>query len=237
MKINRLPEIELARIAPLDKKEKIAELIRFDESKPPMSYRPMRFALRDIANVQNGLFPELKAATPWKNIDEGIVKKSHSPLEEKCNREVGKALHDFFLREKVISFEKHILPWDVGFGQSVKYWFDFYSVIDGCACFIFLDPRVNKGLTSIGRRFVQSLMFERICAAEPDFSDSKLLVLSTPKDINGLRICKIHDDDKQNLFSVVTLNEMIDETYQIWAEIIYNKTAKKRGSSSGGSLL
>jgi hypothetical protein len=56
MKIRRLSEIDLARIAPLAAEEKLHRLRALKEGRPPHTYNPMRASLGDILNLQPEMF-------------------------------------------------------------------------------------------------------------------------------------------------------------------------------------
>lgn len=56
MKIRRLSEINLARIGPLDKEEKMHRLRVLKAGRPPHTYNPLRASLGDILNLQPEMF-------------------------------------------------------------------------------------------------------------------------------------------------------------------------------------
>jgi hypothetical protein len=95
------------------------------------------------------------------------------------------------------------------------YWWNFYTILEGRACFAFVDPRISYPLTKIGMKFVLSLMNERIRVPDPDFADARLLVMQFSKSDDGKRKIRLHDFDDSDSSSFDQLNSMIDETYRL----------------------
>jgi hypothetical protein len=236
MKIRRLSEIDLARIGPLDREEKRRRLNLLKQGRPPHTYNPLRAVVGDILNLQ----PELFAGgeyTPWTQISDGICRQATSDNEKKFNLAVAEALYNFGVERQVMSFSKSILPWSVGYGQSVAYWWNLYTVIDRQPFFIFVDPRVSAPLTRDGRKFVLSLMNERIRVPDPDFSDAKLVVIQFGTNGEGRRIVRVHEQMDSDLFGFDELNAMIDETYRLWIEILAERADEARRRPTGSTPL
>ncbi len=61
MKIRRLPEIDLARIAPLPADQKRRALEHFKLGHPTITYKPVRTRFADIFNVQPYMFAAVDA--------------------------------------------------------------------------------------------------------------------------------------------------------------------------------
>jgi hypothetical protein len=154
MKIRRLSEIDLARIGPLDASEKRYRLRQLKSGRPPHTYAPLRSQLGDILNLQPEIFGVAAEATPWDTIAAAIAKAARHDDEAKFNLAVAKSLYDYALLARVRSYRKPITEWPVGYGQSVAYWWNLYTVIDDRPCFVFADPRISNPLTRDGRRFV-----------------------------------------------------------------------------------
>jgi hypothetical protein len=107
-----------------------------------------------------------------------------------------------------------------GYGQSVSYWWNLYSVFDDQPSFMFVDPRISNSLTQLACRFSFSLMHERIRAQDPDFSEAKLLIAQFGKGKKKERNIRVLDAQDFELFSVDELNSMIDETYRVWLMVL-----------------
>jgi hypothetical protein len=139
MKMRRLSEIDLARIGPLDREEKRHRLRILKAGRPPHTYNPLRASLGDILNLQPEMFDSGGEYTPWPQIAADIEKRATSKSEAEFNLAVAEALYEFGVGQRARSYSKPIAPWAVGFGQSVKYWWNLYTVIDRSACFVFVD--------------------------------------------------------------------------------------------------
>jgi hypothetical protein len=159
-----------------------------------------------------------------------------SNSEARFNIEVAKELHDFARKKDARSFRKQIAPWPVGYGQSLTYWWNLYTVIDREPCFIFADPRVSHPLTEVGRKFVLSMMNERIRVPDPDFAAARLHVAQFTRTENGKRTIRLFDEDR-NLFTFDELNTMIEETYSLWIEILTERSEELRSAPTGTTPL
>lgn len=236
MKIRRLSEIDLARIAPLEADEKRHRLRLLKVGGPPHTYAPLRRSLGDILNLQPEMFGEA-AYTPWDKIEKAIKKAAKTDSEEKFNLAVAKSLYDYGTEKAVRSYAKQISAWAVGYGQAVTYWWNLYTVLDARPCFIFADPRLSNSLTRLGRRFTFSMMHERIRVPDPDFSASRLLITQFVKGEKGVRPIRTFDATDVELYSVDQLNEMIDETYRIWTEVLRERVEEERVKPTGSTPM
>jgi hypothetical protein len=145
-------------------------------------------------------------------------------------------LHDFARNEDVRSYRKQIAPWPVGYGQSVTYWWNLYTVIDEEPCFIFVDPRVSHPLTRVARKFVLSMMNERIRVPDPDFAAARLRVVQFTRLDSGKRVIRLFDEH-HDLFTFDELNAMIEETYRLWIEILAERSEELRSAATGATPL
>ena len=84
MKIRRLPEIDLARIAPLQAGERRRQLEQHKAGRPPFSYDPLRQTIHDVINVTPDLFGPAEA-TPWPKVEQLIWRRSKSEDEYNSN--------------------------------------------------------------------------------------------------------------------------------------------------------
>ena len=236
MKIRRLSEIDLARIAPLAAEEKRYRLRILKSGGPPHTYSPLRRSLGDILNLQPEMFGSAEY-TPWIKIEDAIKKAAKSDSEEQFNLAVAKSLYYYGLSEQARSYTKAISAWPVGYNQAVSYWWNLYTVLGGQPCFIFADPRVSNSLTRLGRRFTFSMMHQRIRVSDPDFAEARLLVVQFAKGGNGTRIIKPFNEIDVELYSIDQLNEMIDETYRIWLEVLQERVEMERKFASGSNPM
>jgi len=230
MKIRRLSEIDLARIAPLEANEKRYRLRQLKSGRPPHSYNPFRASLGDILNLQPEMF-DGGGYTPWSQIATDIEKRAKSDDELQFNLAVAEALYNYGVEQDARSYRKPIAPWAVGYGQSVSYWWNLYTVIESQASFVFVDPRISNPLTRLARKFALSMMHERIRVPDPDFAEARLLVAQFGKSDEGRRTIKLFEETE--LFSFDQLNEMIDEAYKLWIEVLEERVEEARRKSAG----
>jgi hypothetical protein len=233
MKIPRISEIDLARIAVQSTDEKKISLRALKFGRPPHTYNPMRSALGDILNIQPEMFYDAGDVTSWEQIESDIRRRSKTEVEAKFNLAVAKSLYDYCAKKDVKSYGRPSLPWSVGFGQNVSYWWNLYAVIDERATFIFPDPRLSKPLTRAAIKFVHSIMHERLRVGDEDFADARLCVAQFAKGETGARIIKFSEADDSQLFDAKELNLMIDETYALWIEILNERVEEVRQRPTG----
>lgn len=84
MKMRLLPDLDVARIAPLppDKKRRALEGMRLGH--PPYSYDPMRQSILDILNIEAGPLASVPRA-PWSVIEAAVRRRSHEKRVGKIN--------------------------------------------------------------------------------------------------------------------------------------------------------
>jgi hypothetical protein len=234
VKIRPLPEIDLARIAPLSRDEKRRALEQMRLGRPPYSYAPVRAAISDVLNVQSDLIGPMPR-TPWEKIQSTICKRSHSDAEERANLRVAKGLFDFVSEKAIVGRRHEIFPLQLGIGTKVIYWQPVVLTIGERAIIPFLDPRRAKRLTTQGRKFVFSMMHERIRAADPDFADVALAVVQFSLS-DGPRAPVVSLDQGVELFTFDELDHMVSETYEMWREVNEERAAdaRRRGAGGGG---
>lgn len=231
-----LPEIDLARIAPLSRDEKRRALQQVRLGRPPYSYAPVRATISDVLNVQSELIGPMPA-TPWEKIKQTIQKRSRSDAEEQANLRVAEGLFDFVQGREIVGRRLDILPFPLGIGTKVVFWQPLVLTLKDRAIIPFLDPRRAKGLTANGRRFVFSVMHERIRAADEDFADVTLAVVQFTRSEEGPRTPVIFTDERIKLFTFDELDQMVKETYELWTEILAERTAESRRRGAGGGGL
>jgi hypothetical protein len=235
MKIRRLSEIDLARICPLSREEKLDRLRLLKRGRPPHTYNPLRTFVGDILNLQPEMFSSGGEYTPWSRIYEGISRRATSDNERDFNLEVAEALYEFGVRRRVLSYSKPILPWNVGYGQSVSYWWNLYTVVDDEPWFIYVDPRVSAPLTRDGRKFVLSMMNQRIRVPDPDFVEARLLVAQFARGESGRRTIRLYEEADSSLYGFDRLNGMIGEAYELWMQALAEQSESIRRRPTGSN--
>lgn len=238
MKIYRsVPEIDLANIAPLtDRKHKRAALMQLKVGRPPFSYAPLRKTILDILNVQPGPLVEAKPAS-WDAIRIEIIRHCKSSAEVEANLRVAEGLFDYAEASGITGRRHEFYPLPLGVSAKVNYWSHLIVNIGGRATVPFFDPRRTRKLTRIGRQFALSVMHERIRVADPDFAEVGLAIFQFANSEEGIRPPIRFTDESAALFKFDELSDMTAETYEMWKEVLDERTEEARRRASGGGLI
>jgi hypothetical protein len=236
VKIRRLPETDLARIAPLPYDKKFPALRQVRDGRPTNSYRPLRSSFPEILNVQSPMFAPVEQ-TEWAIVERQIQRLARTDKEFASNIGVAKALHQFGKAQRVFARSENFSPLFLSSSGNVNFWLDLLLALQGRAVIPFVDPRRSHGLTAEGRRFVFSMMHEHIRAAEPDFAEAALGVIQFTKGDDDKRNAVLHLDEGIKLFRFDELDEMVRETYQVWIEVCHEGEEDNRRRASGGGTL
>lgn len=233
MKIRRLPEIDLARIAPLATERKRSALEIFRLGHPTITYKPVRARFADIFNVKPDLFAATDP-TAWPVLERLIRAKATSDEERDANLLVAKGLYEFATANALRSRSHNFFSLSLSVGEKVEYWLPMVTALDGAPLVVFIDPRRGKRLTADARRFVFSMMHEHIRAASPDFAEARLGVLQFGDVVEDQRPVKFWTDAGIALYSFDELDQMVRETYDIWREVSEARESETRRKSAGG---
>jgi hypothetical protein len=238
VKIRPLPDIDLARIASLPKDKQLKPLQQMRIGHPPFSYGPFRTCSHDIFNVQPGLFGPV-SPTDFSVVERQLKKKCKSDEELKANLAVARGLHQFATEAAMLGRVQEFFPLGMGAGQKVSYWLPMVLSYEGRALVPFIDPRRSRGLTAEARRFVFSMMHERIRAADPDFEAVSFAIFQFGEFNEDRRSPRLHMDDGVTLFSLDELEAMVATTYELWSEVCEERDTEERRKSTGtrGSLI
>jgi hypothetical protein len=239
LKIRPLPDLDLARIAPLPADQKRAALKQMKFGHPPYSYQPMRRSMLDILNVEAGPLGVVPRA-PWQDVADQIGKASRSVEEADANLAVAFALYSYATAANVAGRRHDFFPLAIGVSEKVSFWLPAVIALDGRPLVPFIDPRKAKKLTSDGRRFAFSVMHERIRAADPDFAEVELGILQfgVSSDDRKIRMPRLFTAHDVALFDFDAIDAMVRETYQIWREILEEREAEaRRGTGTTGPLI
>ncbi|MET4689193.1 type VI toxin-antitoxin system SocB family DNA replication inhibitor toxin [Sinorhizobium fredii] len=232
-----LPDTDLARLAPLSDELKRSALRQMKGGFSTFSYKPVRSCFGDVFNLQIGMFAPV-APTPWEKISERLIRACKAGDELKNNLQIAKALHDYAVSSNIAGRQHEFFPMAMGIGRKVSLWLPMVLAIDAKPYAIFIDPRRNKGLTTLGRRFAFSMMHERIRAADEDFADFNLGIMRFLDNDDGSRSVRLYSDSDVELYSLDELEAMVASTYRIWQEVIEEREAETRRKRTGtGDLL
>lgn len=240
MKIRHLPDLDLARIAPLPSDQKRAALRQMKLGHPPYSYQPMRGSMLDILNVEAGPLGVVPRA-PWQSVADQISKGSRSAEEAEANLAVAFALYGYASAESIAGRRHEFFPLAIGVSEKVSFWLPAVIALNGGALVPFIDPRRTKKLPSEGRRFVFSVMHQRIRAADPDFAEVELGILQfgVSGENQRLRVPRLFTARDTVLFDFDAIDAMVRETYQIWREVLEERESetRRRGTGTTGPLI
>lgn len=238
MKIPHLHNIDLARIAPLGLAQKWNQLRQIRQGFPPLTYAPLRESFHDIFNVQTPLLG-FAGPTDLAKIEEKIKKKAKTDDEFEFNWQVAKGLRQFAGKNEIVAHKKEFSPLAIGMGKKVEYWLSFVLNFDSQAFVPFIDPRKTKRLTNNGRRFVFSMMDQRIRLVDPDFSNVRFGIFQFGEVSQGVRPPILYTDEGVPLYTFEELEEMVASTYQMWAEICAEreKDSRKKADGMSGPLI
>lgn len=237
MTIRRLPEIDLARIAPIRTEEKRHLLQQLKFGRPPFSYAPLRSSFPDILNYQDMFGPA--AITPWPKVAGEIRKVSKTPDECANNLKIAAALHAYAADSNFATKRHEIHPMPMGVGVKVAFWIPALVAIDRRPSALFIDPRASRRLNSLARRFVFSAMHQRIRVADPDMAEVQLAIMQFDRIGDDSVLPRLYTEEVLALFTYDELDAMVAETYAIWAEVLAERESenRRRGDGTRGSLI
>jgi hypothetical protein len=238
LKIRRLPETDLARIAPMQRDAKRRSLQRQSTGFSSITYDPVRSQTLDIYNATPPLFADT-TDTDWATIESLIRKAGRSEDERETNVTVGSLLYKFIRERGITAAHRDHGRFSTRIGDAVRYW-DNAVLIDGDDLLIpFPDYRRSFTLGAEGRRFAASVMHHRIRAQNPtELGQAKLAVFTFPQVANsGERLARMVAVPDAELYSADELASMIAETYDLWAEVLAERAQEARRSGTTGGLL
>jgi len=238
LKIRPLPAIDLANIAALPRADRLPALRAFKAGSPRFSYRLVRQAAPDIFNAQSDLLGTIPP-TDFEKIRRHIQTHATSADEVRANLGVAECLHDFATDNGVRAKHHPVAPFQLSgsVGIGVSYWLSLILILHDRLVIPFLDPRRSHGLTSDGRRFVFSMIHEKVRVIDPDLADAELLILRVGA-ADETRVLRTHFAGDMPLLSYDELDTRVGETYADWEIVLAEREEERRRAGGGrGSLL
>ncbi|SHG33183.1 hypothetical protein SAMN02745157_4038 [Kaistia soli DSM 19436] len=233
MKKRPIPETDLARITVLPWDRQRSELEHLKVSFSPYSYGSVRGVSGDILNIST-IMLGATARPAWQIIAREIERNCRRGEDEiAANLAVGRALYQFSEKHSVHGRREEFFPLTVGVFAKLRYWSQAVVSIDGRPSVVHIDPRKSSALDARSRRFVFSVMHQRIRLADPDFTEVTLGIMQVPKRADGSRQAELHVNTDVELYDFEALDQMITTTYEIWWDILAEREAKRRGDGSG----
>jgi hypothetical protein len=152
---------------------------------------------------------------------------------------VARALHAYCVSDGVRAREQEIRALPLSLDLKVSYWWPFIMVVGAHPLMPFSDPRRSRRLTALGRSFVLSMMHQAIREPDPDLAAVRLGIFQFDALDDGSRMLRLYTEEGVPFFGFAELDEMIRETYAIWAEVLDEREAEVRRRDLGtrGPLL
>ena len=232
MRIPLLHKADLARIAPMERDRKRICLEQLRSAYPPFSYRPLHAHLHELFNVQPTLFGPVKP-TDWSIIEDSLRKRCKNGGETAANLSVARGIYDWIVDNEIEGRTQEFFPLSMGAGGNVSYWLPVILNIEGKAAVPFIDPRRSRGLEKEGRRFVFSMMHERIRVDDEDYANVRFVILKFPGSDDNVRAPVLYVDDGIELYSREQLESMVTETYELWYEVYGDRVSGARRAAAG----
>lgn len=229
MKIRRLSEIDLARLASLPPGEQLERALRaYNTGGGAWSYDPVRGSTSDILNASMPLCGPLDQL-PWEKVEHQIetaCKKGEDQI--KANVQVGKVLFDATHRAgwSAAKFPMGRLP--LGLANTVRYWSDVL-IADADGPFIpFFDHRREHGISNrLMSQIVFSMQHLWIRERHPDVADARLAIIQFPSEKETRRI-RIEFHRESDLLSYEELDRRVRIVYETWARVSIEKIREMR---------
>lgn len=232
----RLPETDLARIAPLPTEEKWKQLRKMRAGFPNISYSPTRKHILDTLNAQRTLPMELTDSSRDQVL--AAVRKACRPPEVESNEEVSGLLYDWVREGGYTVMEHDFGRLTLAAGYSVRYWAN--AILRQGERLLALNTdfrRATAGYSPAGQHFAFSAMAQGIREQGADFSDIHLAMLRFPQPKHGPRSVKlIALSPEAVLFSYDELVSMTEETLTIWELVCAENTAEARRRAANDDL-
>lgn len=237
-----LPDIDLARIAPLPDAEKRRELEVFKLSNPSITYKPLRSNYSDILNIRPEMFDRVDP-TELSVIERKVMRQARWDKEELANLRVVRGLHALAQEKMIIGRLEEFYPFQMRMGWKVNLWLPTILAIEEAPFATFVDPRGSRGLNETARRFAFSMMHERIRVEDPDYTDVRLCIIRFGKPAEfgsddmtkGIRPARFYTDENIDLIPLDELERMVATTYEIWREVSEGREreARRRAGDAG----
>jgi len=237
VKMRPLPDIDLARLAPLSIERKRKSLQSFYTSRPSLTYNPLRSCYSELLNLQHPLLG-MSNPTDWSIIERKISASSKSDKEKDANIRVSKGLHDFTISRNGRAQTHDFSPISMAMSVKVCLWLQMITIVNEMPYAIFIDPRQKNGLDADGRKFVFSMMHERFRVSDADYASIGLAIIRFDRTCNNGNCVQFFTDEGIELYSPHEMELMVSDTYTIWNEICLGRDDNNRRRATGnGSLI
>lgn len=232
-KIRRFSDIDFARFIALAGTPALrSALEKYASGGGSWSYEPVRNSTADLLGADTPLFGAV-GVPPWKVLESQIARAcKHGDAQVKANVQVGKVLHAERVRLNFTAVKFLLGRMPIGAGETVRYWSDVI-VADKDGPFVpFFDHRRQHGITGPIQSVVFSMQNIWIRERHPDLASVRLAVVKFPTQ-GALRGMKIDFHTEADLMSYEELNSRAILVYELWAQILEEKTGPTRKKATG----
>jgi len=174
---------------------------------------------------------------PWPSVMGVIQQKSKSRVEEEANIRVAAGLYEYAAQMGLRGRKDEFRPMPTRVGENLVYWTPAVLIVNERPLIPFFHPRRTR-LSRLARRFIFSMINERIRVDNPDYRDVALGIYEFEANDAGPRRPALQVDEGIELFSYEQLDAMVGETYAIWREVCEARAQETRRRPTGtGPLL
>lgn len=230
MSKSRLPETDLARIAPLPEIDQWRLLRKMRSGFSQITYKPARRFSLDAFDIQTAL--PMVVESPSKEKLLAAVRAASKPGDEaEANVEVVGLIYDFVRKEGITGIAEEFAPLKLAPGYSASYWTNAILRWRERLLVVNKDFRRSTGYSPEGRRFAISVAHQRIRMMGGDLSEVELGILNFPTHRKRPRSIKLIVP-KVELFTFDQLAEMTARTLAIWDAICNEKALEERAKAA-----
>lgn len=234
VRISRLSEIDLARLAALtDQRELEHQLRAYNAGGGAWSYDPVRRSTLDILGAATSLFGTLPPVE-WPKIARQIAADCRrGPLQIAANTLVGKILFERARGERWLAAEVSMGAMPIGIGETVRYWSNVV-LQDAHGPFVpYFDHRREHGIANAAmRQVVFSMQHIWVRQRQPDLADVRLAIVRFPS-IGTDRSTRIDFLREADLLPYDVLDARVRNVYETWAKVTAEKS--RRSGTGGGA--
>ena len=238
MKMRRLSEIDLAKLAPIPAGPQLEQALRaYNASGGAWSYDPIRASTADILGASTPLYGPLPEIS-WEKIEYQIkMACSRGAIQESANTLVGKVLFDEARNKGWRAAKFSMSGLAIGIREAVRYW---SSVVleDEDGLFIpFFDHRREHGVASReAQQIVFSMQHIGVRDRYPDLTDTRLAIVQFPSS-GEMRTVRVEFHNEAELLSYEELDSRVRTVYETWARVSTERTREPRKKTGTGDLF
>jgi hypothetical protein len=227
MKLRPLPAIDLANIAPKPRELKYSSLMPFSGGGGSWSYDPARAQTFNVFNPEDPMGLGTKPPT-LAQIIANVKRDCHQEEQRIGCVQVTKMLWAWVRENITQAVEVRLPSTNIGPLGTVRYWSNLVAMHNGRPTIFCFDHRRQNGLSRLGRRFIWSMMNERVRKVYPDLADVQMAIVRFPQPTGADRKIRVDLHSDELLFTADELEAMLQETADIFGQVLADKAAEAR---------